>query len=208
AGGGGDIVAAPQQQADPLQSEPAGRAATRTTAPCPPTRASAASPACAARRSRCWRACPPTTTPASSRAAASSPPSRSSTPSPALSAWTTPAAPTCTIWSPRRAPRPRARAAVQRVCPGLYQLLDSLDTQPALILGRRTDVLAANRLARALFTDFESMPPRERNYARWMLLSEQARALFLDWERQARNAVESLRFDAGRTPDDPETHKL
>lgn len=105
-------------------------------------------------------------------------------------------------------PRPRTRATVQRVRPGLHQLLDSLDSQPALILGRRTDVLATNRLARALFTDFDRIPPRERNYARWMLLSEHARALFLDWEQQARHAVESLRFDAGRTPDDTETRKL
>jgi transcriptional regulator with XRE-family HTH domain len=107
-----------------------------------------------------------------------------------------------------RAPGPRARTTSRRVRPGLYQLLDTLDTQPALILGRRTDVLAANRMARALFTDFERMPPRERNYARWMLLTDEARHLFLDWEQQARNAVESLRFDAGRTPDDPGTQKL
>jgi transcriptional regulator with XRE-family HTH domain len=106
-----------------------------------------------------------------------------------------------------RAPRPRARP-VQRVRPGLYQLLDSLDSQPALVLGRRTDVLATNRLARALFTDFDQLPRRERNYARWMLLSVEARNLFVDWEQQARNAVESLRFDAGNAPDDPEAQKL
>lgn len=105
-------------------------------------------------------------------------------------------------------PRARSRAAVQRVRPGLHQLLDTLDTQPALILGRRTDVLAANRLARALFTDFERMPAHHRNYARWMLLSEEARNLFVDWDAQARSAVESLRLDAGNSPDDPETQKL
>ncbi|ONI75411.1 transcriptional regulator [Kribbella sp. ALI-6-A] len=106
-----------------------------------------------------------------------------------------------------RTTRPRARA-VQRVRPGLYQLLDTLDSQPALVLGRRTDVLAANRLARALFTDFDRMPPRERNYARWMLLSQEARDLFVDWEQQARNAVETLRFYTGNAPDDPEAQKL
>ncbi|WP_129665000.1 helix-turn-helix domain-containing protein [Phytoactinopolyspora endophytica] len=105
-------------------------------------------------------------------------------------------------------PRPRARTTEQRVRPGLHQLLESLDTQPAMILGRRTDVLAANRLACALFADFERMPPRERNYARWMLLSEEARALCLDWELQARNAVEALRLAAGRTPEDAETQQL
>ncbi|WP_432946502.1 helix-turn-helix domain-containing protein [Kribbella sp. CA-253562] len=106
-----------------------------------------------------------------------------------------------------RAPRQRARP-VQRVRPGLYQLLDTLDSQPALVLGRRTDVLATNRLARALFTDFDRMPARERNYARWMLLSQEARDLFVDWEQQARNAVESLRFYTGNAPDDPEAQKL
>jgi transcriptional regulator with XRE-family HTH domain len=106
------------------------------------------------------------------------------------------------------APRGRGRATVQRVRPGLRQLLDALDAQPALVLGRRTDVLAANRMAKALFTDFDGMPSRERNYARWMLLSDEARDLFLDWEVQARNAVDSLRFDAGNRPDDPETQRL
>ncbi|PZR54101.1 transcriptional regulator [Xylanimonas oleitrophica] len=105
-------------------------------------------------------------------------------------------------------PRPRARTTVQRVRPGLHQLLESLHTQPAMILGRRTDVLAANRMARALFADFPRMAPRERSYARWMLLADEARDLFLDWELQARNAVEALRLDAGKTPDDPETQQL
>lgn len=102
----------------------------------------------------------------------------------------------------------RSRTAVQRVRPGLRQLLDSLDAHPALVLGRRTEVLAANRMARALFADFERMPGRERNYARWMLLSESARDLFIDWETQARNAVESLRLEAGRMAGDRDIIEL
>ena len=97
---------------------------------------------------------------------------------------------------------------MQRVRPGLYQLLDTLDSQPALILGKRTDVLATNHLARTLFADFERMPARERNYARWMLLSDDAKNLFLDWEEHARTAVENLRLDAGNAADDPDTQKL
>lgn len=94
------------------------------------------------------------------------------------------------------APSARSRPVVQRVRPGLRQLLDSLVSQPGLVLGHRTEILASNALARALFADFEAMPARERNYARWMLLDEQARRLFVDWEDQARNAVEALRLDA------------
>ncbi|KAA9375813.1 helix-turn-helix domain-containing protein [Microbispora cellulosiformans] len=105
------------------------------------------------------------------------------------------------------APVRRRSRGVQRVRPGLYQLLDALDGEPALVLGRRTDVLAANAMAKALFTDFDRMPPGQRNYARWMFLDD-ARSLFVDWEVQARAAVESLRLDAGRDPDDQATVAL
>ena len=97
------------------------------------------------------------------------------------------------------APRRRSRA-VQRVRPGLHQFLDSLDGHPAMILGPRTDVLASNRLARALFTDFEAMRPADRNYARWLFLDDAARALFVDWDEQARACVENLRLDDGTDP--------
>jgi transcriptional regulator with XRE-family HTH domain len=106
------------------------------------------------------------------------------------------------------APARRRTRGVQRVRPGLHQLLDALDGEPALVLGRRTDVLAANRMARALFTDFEQLPPAQRNYARWMFLDEEARSLFVDWSDQARAAVENLRFEVGRDPDDRATAEL
>jgi transcriptional regulator with XRE-family HTH domain len=113
-----------------------------------------------------------------------------------------------TLLAANGSPSPRVRPATQRVRPGLHQLLDSLSSQPALILGDRTDVLASTPLARALFTDFDAIPAKRRNYARWLLLDEHARALFLDWEDQARNAVEALRLDAATTPDDAGTQQL
>ncbi|GAA0897392.1 helix-turn-helix transcriptional regulator [Pseudonocardia zijingensis] len=106
------------------------------------------------------------------------------------------------------APVRRRAAAVQRVRPGLYQLLEALDGEPALVLGRRTDVLAVNRMGAALFADFDRMPVAQRDYARWMFLDDHARALFVDWEDQARAAVESLRFEVGRDPHDRATAAL
>jgi transcriptional regulator with XRE-family HTH domain len=77
----------------------------------------------------------------------------------------------------------RDRLAVMRIPRvGLRQLVDALDHQPALVLGRRSEVLASNRLAHALFTDFGRLRPRERNYTRWMLLSGEARELFVAWD--------------------------
>ena len=105
------------------------------------------------------------------------------------------------LGTPRRS-GPSRPPQVQRVRPGLRQFLDDLDGQPALILGRGAEVLASNRLARALFTDFDRLPAVERNYARWILLSPEARELFLDWSEQARTAVETLRLAHGSHPGD------
>ncbi|WP_197375054.1 helix-turn-helix domain-containing protein [Mycolicibacterium baixiangningiae] len=102
----------------------------------------------------------------------------------------------------------RVAPTVQRVRPGLYQLLDSLDGTPAMILGRYTDVLATNRLGRALIADFDRMRPRDRNYARWMFLTAEARNLFVDWDVQARAAVENLRLEMGNSPGDATTRAL
>jgi transcriptional regulator with XRE-family HTH domain len=107
------------------------------------------------------------------------------------------------------APQARKRpASVQRVRPGLYQFLDSLQGSAAMILGRHTDVLATNHLGRVLIADFDAMRPRERNYARWMFLTAQARELFIDWDIQARTVVENLRLEIGNTPHDPTTLAL
>jgi len=105
---------------------------------------------------------------------------------------------------PRRAAAPRP----QRVRPALHQMLASLTDHPALVLGRRTDVLAANALARALLTDWPALPPRERNYARWMLLDPAARDAFLDWPAVAAEVVGTLRLYAGRNPDDDRLAEL
>jgi transcriptional regulator with XRE-family HTH domain len=106
----------------------------------------------------------------------------------------------------KKAHRPRRRtpARVQRVRPGVRRLLETLDdVTPAFVFGRRMDMLAGNRLARALITDFEALPPRDRNMLRYTFLDESARELYVDWEEVARDNVAILRLDAGRHPDDP-----
>jgi transcriptional regulator with XRE-family HTH domain len=100
-------------------------------------------------------------------------------------------------------PQPFRRSAPppQRVRPGVRLLLDSLDT-PAFVLGRRMDILATNRMCRALLADFDAMPAGERNHARWVFLDPRARELYGDWQTVARENVAILRMDAGRHPDD------
>jgi transcriptional regulator with XRE-family HTH domain len=96
----------------------------------------------------------------------------------------------------------RTTPSVHRIRPGLHQLLGALQSQPAMILNRRMDILASNPLARALFSDFDALRPKDRNYARWLFLDAAAHELFIEWDVQARAAVESLRFAAAGDPDD------
>ncbi|MGW1214193.1 helix-turn-helix transcriptional regulator [Streptomyces sp. NPDC002499] len=110
------------------------------------------------------------------------------------------------IAKPSRA-RPRPLPP-QRVRPGLRLLLDSLTDVPALVHGRRMDVLAANDLARALYTDFDALPARSRNMARLVFLDDHFRTLYVDWEGAARGIVASLRLYAGRHPHDPALAEL
>ncbi|MFJ7157367.1 helix-turn-helix domain-containing protein [Streptomyces sp. NPDC101118] len=102
----------------------------------------------------------------------------------------------------------RRTAAPQRVRPGLLRLLGSLPDTPAMILGRRLDVLAANTLAKALYTDFDALPYRERNLARFIFLGPTARDLLTDWETAARGTVAALRLYAGRHAHDPRLAEL
>lgn len=103
-----------------------------------------------------------------------------------------------------RRSRRRSPAPVQRVRPGIRRLIETMDdVTPAFVFGRRMDVLAANRLARALMVDFDALPPRDRNLLRYTFLDESTRELWIGWEEVARDNVSVLRLDAGRHPDDP-----
>ncbi|MFD9700812.1 helix-turn-helix transcriptional regulator [Lentzea sp. NPDC059081] len=110
-----------------------------------------------------------------------------------------------TVARPTRRARP---LPPQRVRQGLRVALDAMPDVPAMVIGRRTDVLAANRLARALYKDFDAAPPHERNMIRYAFLDPAARELYADWATNARNGVAALRVYAGRHPHDPELAAL
>ncbi|MFH8612935.1 helix-turn-helix transcriptional regulator [Streptomyces sp. NPDC018029] len=89
----------------------------------------------------------------------------------------------------------------QPVRTGVQVLLTALGEVPAYVLGRRLDILASNRSARALFTDFDALPPGQRNAAWLIFLDPAVRGLYPDrkaWEETARGTVAALRMDLGR----------
>lgn len=94
-------------------------------------------------------------------------------------------------------------APPELLAPGVADLVQRLDPEPALVKGRRWDVLAANLAARELFTDWLALPPGQRNLVRWMFLSSRAREVYLEWEAEARAMLGRFRLAAARYPADP-----
>ena len=104
--------------------------------------------------------------------------------------------------------RTRRRPTKQRVRPSVQHLLDAITGAPALVQNGRLDILGANQLARALYSEMFRDPRRPANHARFNFLNPRARDLYPDWERGADDAVALLRTEAGRDPYDPDLTEL
>ncbi|MEV6237891.1 helix-turn-helix transcriptional regulator [Lentzea sp. NPDC051838] len=101
----------------------------------------------------------------------------------------------------------KKKTARSQVRPALQHLLDSVGV-PAYVGGRRSDVLAWNPMAAALFGDWSQLQPRERNWARFIFLQPSYQELFVNWETKAADVVGFLRMDAACYPNDPELTAL
>ncbi|MCW2804026.1 MAG: binding protein with helix-turn-helix domain [Propionibacteriaceae bacterium] len=99
-------------------------------------------------------------------------------------------------------PRARRRPTRQLVRPSVQQTLDGMAGLPAYVRNGRRDILAANRLGYALYSEMYLDPARPVNIARFVFLSPRAHVFFLDWERAADDVVAILRSEAGRNPFD------
>ncbi|NJP44590.1 helix-turn-helix domain-containing protein [Actinacidiphila epipremni] len=112
-----------------------------------------------------------------------------------------------------RGRRRRQRPAPERVSAATRQLLDVLGDVPAIVLGRRSDVLAWNRPGHALFAghldpDAPQLPRERPNMTRLVFLDPHVRELYADWPSKAAAAVGGLRLVAGRHPEDVAVHAL
>lgn len=98
---------------------------------------------------------------------------------------------------PRRRPRPR-----ETVRQGVQLTLNAITNSPAFVRNGRMDILAANPLGYALYSDMYAGPGRPANHARFIFLDDRSRTFYPDWERAANDTVAILRTEAGRDPYD------
>ncbi|RSM48483.1 transcriptional regulator [Actinoplanes sp. ATCC 53533] len=95
----------------------------------------------------------------------------------------------------------RRRPAAQRVRPIIQQILDSQHS-PAWVGNGRGDIVAANRLGRALNSPLFDSPAGPANHARFRFLDPRAADYYRDWDTTARDTVAALRTAAGANPYD------
>ncbi|MFI6498057.1 helix-turn-helix transcriptional regulator [Nonomuraea typhae] len=97
-----------------------------------------------------------------------------------------------------------ARRTRHTVGPELRHLLDAMEGVPAYVVDHRSEVLAWNHLAAALYTGLG----RHRNWARFCFLDEASKEIFVDWAKKAREIVAYLRMKAAQHPDDAQLAAL
>ena len=94
---------------------------------------------------------------------------------------------------------PEARYQVpEGISPRLQRVLDTLACSPAFIRTATWDVIAWNRAAAAVLTDYSTLPEGQRNVLRMMFRDSRVRAAQPNWQSVARYVVASFRADVAR----------
>jgi transcriptional regulator with XRE-family HTH domain len=109
--------------------------------------------------------------------------------------------------SPARLSR-GAKPARPVVRPSVARIIEKMPELPAFVQNDTFDILLANPLGRALYSELYDDPAAHENTARFVFLSPAARRFYLDWEQVARGAVGTFRVRAGRNPYDRELSNL
>jgi transcriptional regulator with XRE-family HTH domain len=100
-----------------------------------------------------------------------------------------------------RRPRAQVRSSIERILAGMTGT-------PAYIRNARMDVIAANSLCFALYTDILRPGALPLNLARFMFLDLRSRDFFVEWETVADDLAAALRVEAGRSPRDQALNSL
>lgn len=84
------------------------------------------------------------------------------------------------------------------ISPSLQRVLDRLEPCPAFVRTAIWDVVAWNRPAALVLTDYGSRPLKQRNILRSLFLDPRVRAAQRDWRSVAQFVVGAFRVDAAR----------
>jgi transcriptional regulator with XRE-family HTH domain len=97
-----------------------------------------------------------------------------------------------------RPPEVRYPGDAPGVTPRLQRVLDALSCSPALVKTPLWDVVAWNRAAAVVLTDYGALPPERRNILRLVFGESRVRRAQVEWESVARFVVAAFRADVAR----------
>lgn len=84
------------------------------------------------------------------------------------------------------------------VTPRLQRLLDTLEYAPAFVKTATWDIVAWNRAATIVLTDYGALPPEGRNILRLIFTNPRLREAQFEWEAVARFVVGAFRAETAR----------
>ena len=84
------------------------------------------------------------------------------------------------------------------VAPLFQRMIDAMEISPVLVRTPTWDVVAWNRAASAVLTDYGVLPVEQRNIVRQIFCNPRIRAAQPDWEDVARFVVAAFRADVAR----------
>ncbi len=105
-------------------------------------------------------------------------------------------------------PPPIAPGPTPTVTPALQRVLDGMPNTAAIVKTPCWDVVAWNRAATRLLTDYAALPARERNVLRMLFCDPKSRTRLLDWEENARFVLGVFRIDVTRSGGGDEAQAL
>ena len=88
--------------------------------------------------------------------------------------------------------------AIDGISPRLQRVLDTLEYSPAFVRTATWDIVAWNRAATVVLTDYGTLPEGKRNVLRMMFHDSRVRAAQPNWQDVARYVVASFRADVAR----------
>lgn len=90
----------------------------------------------------------------------------------------------------------------ETVSPMLQHVLDNLLLSPSFIMDTRWNIIAWNKAASVVFTDFSKMDASKRNMVWMMFTHYDYKKLFIDWEFHAQGMLARFRSSTGQYIED------
>ncbi|WP_127556652.1 helix-turn-helix transcriptional regulator [Saccharospirillum alexandrii] len=104
---------------------------------------------------------------------------------------------------------PKAHSSAQEgISVRLQRFLDAMPMIPATVATSTWDIVGWNHAAQIALTDYETLPPDERNILKLMFLDTEVRAAQRNWESVARFLVATFRAETARIGENQRSTEL